>query len=308
METKSIYYWLAKILILFSLANCESIRHQRQKPTSPQEITLQEVETPEQPVMAPAHKPEFMQKSSPRLGVVLGSGGALAYAHIGVLQELESQKIPIHSIAGLEWGALVAASYAHEGKAHGVEWKLLRFPFDVFAKKSFFGKGAKAAQTKEINSFLTSVFTKPRTDSAQLPFRCAYADLKLGRTAISKPSDFKDQMHQCLPYPPHFELNQFAAQPMALDLLVQALKKQGAEVILYVDVISGNSMPAFEDKSVQLLWTQNKALTMGKDLEVLTIKVAGQDMGSFSAARSLIRAGQVKSNNFVKELGRKYAY
>lgn len=48
----------------------------------------------------------------PRIGLVLGGGGARGAAHIGVLRELERQRIPIDAIAGTSMGAIVGGLYA----------------------------------------------------------------------------------------------------------------------------------------------------------------------------------------------------
>lgn len=48
----------------------------------------------------------------PRIGLVLGGGGARGAAHIGVLRELERQRIPIDAIAGTSMGAIVGSLYA----------------------------------------------------------------------------------------------------------------------------------------------------------------------------------------------------
>ena len=48
----------------------------------------------------------------PRIGLVLGGGGARGAAHIGVLQELERQRVPIDAIAGTSMGAIVGGLYA----------------------------------------------------------------------------------------------------------------------------------------------------------------------------------------------------
>lgn len=48
----------------------------------------------------------------PRIGLVLGGGGARGAAHIGVLKELERQRIPIDAIAGTSMGAIVGGLYA----------------------------------------------------------------------------------------------------------------------------------------------------------------------------------------------------
>jgi NTE family protein len=48
----------------------------------------------------------------PRVGLVLGGGGARGVAHIGVLHELERQRIPIDAIVGTSMGAIVGGLYA----------------------------------------------------------------------------------------------------------------------------------------------------------------------------------------------------
>jgi len=48
----------------------------------------------------------------PRIGVVLGGGGARGAAHIGVLRELEKLRVPIDAIAGTSMGAIVGGLYA----------------------------------------------------------------------------------------------------------------------------------------------------------------------------------------------------
>ena len=50
--------------------------------------------------------------SASRISLVLGSGGARGYAHIGVIEELHAQGFAIGSIAGSSMGALVGGMYA----------------------------------------------------------------------------------------------------------------------------------------------------------------------------------------------------
>jgi len=50
-----------------------------------------------------------------KIGLALGSGAARGLAHIGVLEVLEKEGIPIDMIAGTSAGALVGALYT-QGK------------------------------------------------------------------------------------------------------------------------------------------------------------------------------------------------
>jgi NTE family protein len=48
----------------------------------------------------------------PRIGLVLGGGGARGAAHIGVLKELERHRVPIDAIAGTSMGSIIGGLYA----------------------------------------------------------------------------------------------------------------------------------------------------------------------------------------------------
>ena len=48
----------------------------------------------------------------PRVGLVLGGGGARGAAHIGVLEVLERLRVPVDCVAGTSMGALVAGAWA----------------------------------------------------------------------------------------------------------------------------------------------------------------------------------------------------
>lgn len=50
--------------------------------------------------------------SRPRIGLVLGGGGARGAAHIGILETLQQNRVPIDCVAGTSMGALVAGAWA----------------------------------------------------------------------------------------------------------------------------------------------------------------------------------------------------
>ena len=59
-----------------------------------------------------ASSTETAKQTRPRIGVALEGGGALGFAHIGVLQWFEDHHIPVDYIAGTSMGGLVAGLYA----------------------------------------------------------------------------------------------------------------------------------------------------------------------------------------------------
>ena len=64
-------------------------------------------------------------KTRPKVGLVLGGGGAKGAAAIGILKELEREKIPVDYIAGTSIGAIIGGLYAQGYRADDLE-KLFR--------------------------------------------------------------------------------------------------------------------------------------------------------------------------------------
>ena len=61
---------------------------------------------------APCDKAGAQAQGRPRIGLVLGGGGARGAAHVGVLKVLKEMRIPIDCIAGTSMGAIVGGLYA----------------------------------------------------------------------------------------------------------------------------------------------------------------------------------------------------
>jgi NTE family protein len=92
------------------------------------------------PVKPPANQPPAVPlKHKPRIALVLGSGGARGYAHLGVLQALEEAGIKADLLAGCSAGAVVAGLYADNQSAIATKNILMNAGFWDFAELSNIG-------------------------------------------------------------------------------------------------------------------------------------------------------------------------
>jgi len=74
-----------------------------------------------------------------RVGLVLGAGGARGWAHIGVLEALEKERVTVDMIAGTSIGALVGAIYAKTCSAEEtLRLTVGKFPNRKTARKKIF--------------------------------------------------------------------------------------------------------------------------------------------------------------------------
>ena len=59
-----------------------------------------------------AQKPVIVPPSRPKVALVFEGGGALGFAHIGVIEWMEAHHIPVDYVAGTSMGGLVGGLYA----------------------------------------------------------------------------------------------------------------------------------------------------------------------------------------------------
>ena len=73
---------------------------------------------------------EFTATKRPRIGLVLGGGGARGAAHVGVLRVLEELRIPIDCVAGTSMGSVVGGLYASGMDANEIEREIRAVDWD----------------------------------------------------------------------------------------------------------------------------------------------------------------------------------
>jgi NTE family protein len=76
-----------------------------------------------------AQTPSSETPGHPRIGLVLGGGGARGFAHVGVLQVMEENRIPVHVISGTSMGAVVGSLYAQGKSAQQLETVTQEIPW-----------------------------------------------------------------------------------------------------------------------------------------------------------------------------------
>ena len=108
--------WIALALAV-SLLYLSSMARSEPPPRSPQPAQSPQPPQGEQQPPHAAPQPSQRDQASPRgtrpkIGLVLGGGGARGGAHLGVLETLEQMRIPVDAIAGTSMGAFVGGLYA----------------------------------------------------------------------------------------------------------------------------------------------------------------------------------------------------
>lgn len=269
-------------------------------PKETSEIKTQpEVMVPVQPAHTPdvtAPVPQLNNKVLPKFGIIFSGGGAKAWAHIGFLKELQKFKWPVHSVAGFEWGAVVAATYAQNLSANEVEWEM--------SKLKDFGK------TEE---FLKAVFEKKNTADLKIPFVCPSLNISKQAYYLLNRGQLQQLIPFCVSQPPITAPYQQSVAVMTdVASLAQHLRSTGASRIILVNVMSQAKMRSFVNdymSAENILWVESAALMAKKPVgvdETININLDDYGIKDLDKRRDLIAKGAELSYDQIKKLAQKY--
>lgn len=121
-------------------------------------------------------------RQTPRIGLALGGGFARGIAHVGVLRAFEENNIPIHAIAGVSAGSMVAAAFAAGGDSHHIEKIALTMRLRDVARWTVSRLGL--AGSDRMVTFLTRLLKKTRFEEMRIPLAIVATDLNAGKPLV----------------------------------------------------------------------------------------------------------------------------
>ncbi len=221
----------------------------------------------------------------PKIGLVLGGGGARGLAHIGVLEWLEEHHIPVDYIAGTSMGGVVGGLYATGMKpAHlralvnGIDWdEVLRgtpsYEKSVLRRKQdrreyaglqlgWNNDGIRLGAGLNGGHFVRLIFDRVALpywqvrdfDKLPIPFRCVAADLVTAEMVVLRDGGIAEALRATMAIPGLFTPVQHGSAILIdggvlNNLPTDVVKAMGADVIIAVDV----STPLRASKDLQSL-------------------------------------------------------
>lgn len=176
-----------------------------------------------------------------KIGLALGAGSTKGFAHIGVLQVLEENHIPIDMIAGSSMGAIIGGIYAAGTDLHllqrFVETLNVRSYLDVKSMPWTDGL-LRGERVQELIQILTHNKTFAET---RIPFCCVAVDAENARLDVLESGKIHDAVRASMSIPAIF-------QPVRLNgktyldggvierVPIKALRDRGMDAVIGVDV------------------------------------------------------------------------
>ena len=250
-----------------------------------------------------AHKliisPEDMTSPPPpplpkpaKIALVLGSGSAKGFAHIGVLKILETNRIPIHMIVGTSAGSLVGSFYA--AGIGSFQLQQLASSVDkgdimdfVFPDNGFI-KGERLAD------FVSHNLQNTPMEELKIPFYAVATDLQTGKEIVFGRGNTGTAVRASSSVPGVFRPVKigdrlFVDGAVVSPVPVDAARQYSADVVIAVDITSGvgSSKP---DSTME---------TILQSINIMNSKLA---FGQCAKADVLIRpkVGHLGSSDFTR--------
>ncbi|KGX88560.1 patatin-like phospholipase family protein [Pontibacillus litoralis] len=174
----------------------------------------------------------------PKIGIALGSGGARGFAHLGVLNVLQQENIPIDMVAGTSMGALVGAFYC-AGQEMETMYRLARtfkrkYYTDITVPKMGFIQGKRI---KELIRMFT--FNKP-LEALDIPLSVIATDIYNGEKVVFTQGNVAEAVRASISIPGIF-VPEKVGKRLLIDggvvdrLPISTVKQMGADIIIAVD-------------------------------------------------------------------------
>ncbi|MEW6331495.1 MAG: patatin-like phospholipase family protein [Pseudomonadota bacterium] len=183
-----------------------------------------------------------VRRTSPRIGLALGSGSARGWSHIGVIRVLEQAGIAPDIVCGTSMGALVGAAYAAgeidwlETWAKGLTWKAVVGLLDLRIG------GGLIAGDKLLN-FFRARFEDPGIGKLPKPFAVVATELATGREVWLRDGPVIDAVRASIAVPGLFTPAEMDGRLLVDGGLVNPVpvslcRAMGADIVIAVDVNS----------------------------------------------------------------------
>ncbi len=114
-----------------------------------------------------------------KMALALGGGSARGFAHIGVLNVLIKNKVPIHSIAGCSMGSLIGGIFASEGQIEALENLAVVFDYKKYFDFTLSNVGyVKGNKVEDLIKLMTKNMLIEKT---KVPFCCIATCIEEGK-------------------------------------------------------------------------------------------------------------------------------
>jgi NTE family protein len=181
------------------------------------------------------------EAKSPRVALVLGSGGARGLAHIGVIEELEAAGFQIAATAGASMGALVGGIHAAGRLADYRDWVGALERGDVLRLLDFAFGHPGLIKGEKLIGVMKELVGEHRIEELPIPFTAVATDLATQREVWLNRGPLFDAIRASIAIPMVFTPHRVGGRELVdggllAPLPIAATRQNHADLVIAVDV------------------------------------------------------------------------
>ena len=173
----------------------------------------------------------------PKIGLVLGGGGAKGAAEIGVLKYIEEAGVHIDYIVGTSIGSIIGGLYSVGYRSQQLDSRFVNTDWENIFSESIAG-------TQQISNVFSNLLNLPDSvdfDSLPIPYRCVATDIINTEEVILQRGNLARAMRASMSIPGAFKPVKWEGKllvdgGMMNNLPVDIAKKMGADIIIAIDL------------------------------------------------------------------------
>lgn len=189
-----------------------------------------------------------------KTALVLGSGGARGYAHLGVIKVLQKEKIPIDIITGSSAGALVGALFSRLGDIEEVERIMLQNDWRKAISMLSRSPRKGIISAKKSQKFLEEIIGEVDFKDLSIPLGVVATDFSTGKRVSFTSGKVSKAIHASAAFPLFIEPLSFKGRTlwdggMSDPVPVELARDMGAEVVIAVNLYGKMKEEDFSKKT-----------------------------------------------------------
>jgi NTE family protein len=241
-------------------------------------------------------------KPKKKVGLALSGGAARGFAHIGVLDVLQKEGIPIDIVAGTSAGAIIGAVYAScrdsetvKKHALSIDWKKMASLFDLSFRMSGLLKGRKIEK-------LLAEYIGGDIDFSKLkiPFSCVATDIDTGEEIVITTGSVPEALRATISVPGIFSVAKRGDRylvdgGLTTPVPVETVRQMGADFIIAVNV-----NPRVTDRISQ---STEKRIKMRKEPNIFHVMMQSIYITTYTVARNSLADADIVIEPDLKGIG-----
>ncbi len=181
-------------------------------------------------------------RKKPKVALVLGSGAARGWAHIGVIHELAELGIKPDLIVGSSVGSVVGGAYASGNFGDFEEWVAGLRRFEIIRLLDAKMTGGGFLQGKSLMGAISEQIGDPKIEELDMPFACVATELGSGREVWLREGSLLDACRASIALPGMFAPSRFEGDRLLVDgglvnpVPVSLARAMGGDIVIAVNL------------------------------------------------------------------------